>query len=280
MKKILIAVFLSVLSIISYSQPKIKCGLNFYSGPGGFQNLGEMQKYFDLQMLYDTKITEKKLNNLVGITSGLEGTINIGFQNRITLILGMAYQYSQNDITIFEKRYPNPIKDNSYTQTNSTATISTSSVVLPFLVQYSFSEKKVQPFINAGFSFQDRFRKKLSSTETIKKYNLSDNSYTFDYISFAGKDLQGLKTNTCNLIAGAGLKFSVFQNKLLTVGVNYSMNLTTSELWSSEINMGNPEPQNNEIFDAQKQNDIFFDTGIKINDWRESSLTLKIGMEF
>ena len=277
MKILCCVTLLAICSTTTYSQ--VKFGATVFYGIGGVKNLGSIQKYYDLKKSQDSDILARDITNKQGSVFGIGGIISYQINEMFSLNSGLRFQKQNNDIEIYQKEIEDT--DGSYRENNSVTTISISSLIIPITAKVRFGENSFKPFINGGLSFESRLSKTIDSDETRTDWGGTDEEFDYTNYTFSDKPLEGFNSTTLNFIVGAGVDYELDKGQVLFLAVNYTSNLSESELWSKNLNSNSISVgDNNRIFDQSDQKTIESSEGIKIDDWKSSSLTFSVGILF
>ena len=269
MKNLSIFLLVSLISMSSMAQD-ITYGLQLGLGMGSLKTTS-LVTYFDYEVSNEKCVKHYSLITNMGFAYSVGGSLEYGLSDNLAFESGLSFQSLSAELltTHIQDKVTREI-------TNSTNTISYSSLHLPVLVKYYFSGGS-GPYGLGGLGIDLGMGAKIKTDEIVTEETYSSNgellgSAEVTAASTSAK-LDGFSKLRTSIIIGAGILLDAGKNGI-AIDFRYSVPLTKSEMYTSDLAFDN-STEKSDIFGISEQNDIASD-GYFLNDFKMGAIMVTI----
>ena len=263
------------LQCAAHAQFSAGAKLNFTGGNIGSQNL---QKNLDYQRSMNPQITEWDATRKWGMGFGIGGFVAYNFTDRFSLLLEPTVDFLSYGMDF--KRVDDTRNNNgtgSITTQSTTSTMSMAYVSLPLMARYSLTKNNF--FIEAGFGINFTGSPKITTTENSQSdhYILNTlNNSTIDPSYSVQTKLDVFSSMRGSFIMGLGKSFDL-KGRMLTLDVRYSLPLTKSEMFTTNVSYNSGLFGPNDLLGINGKEDAERNApSYLLNDFRMSTITLSV----
>ena len=241
----------------------------------GYLKTKNMPAYFESEVTNEKCVKKYTLDSKMGFSFSIGGFAEYSISDNLAVLGELNFQSINSKLEI------NHIKDKETREiTNSINKFTISSLNVPLLARYYFSGK-TSPYATAGFGFDFVMKAKLKTdeTETEETYNSSGEllGTAAKSTSATEADMNGFKKFRTSFVLGGGIFLDAGKNGI-AIDLRYSLPLTKSELYTSDISFDN-STEKSDIFGITEKTDIEND-GYKLDDFKMGVLMLTVGYRF
>jgi len=277
MKTITILIAAFAITVNVYSQDfAFGSKINFGAGKVNSKNLVES---FEFQALNDFKIKTWEAKSKLGVVFGLGGFADYVINEQFSIKGELTLNFLSNKFKIdyFEDDVDPTDGNGDKTTIESQAKVKFSYFSLPVLAKYNLPIGE-NIYALGGFSFNFITSAKIESEETRTRE---------DYVNWVlvntdvepqlvNAELNIFKSPRVNFVIGAGTQLQIGDNNL-QVDLRYSLPLTKSELYTTDVVYDVNTYKNNEVFHILGKRDAEFDAPqFRLDDFKMGSIELSL----